>query len=367
MKKYIYQHKDWPSFTWNAEGIASLLGTVRHLQGRLAGRMEALGFTFREEALLETLTLDIIKSTEIEGVILPSDQVRSSIARQLGMNIAGLIPSDRHVEGVVEMMLDATQRFDMPLTSERLFNWHAALFPTGRSGMYKITAGHWRKDESGPMQVISGAFGKEQIHFQAPDASQVKKEMNLFLEWFNAENPVDPVIKAGIGHLWFITIHPFDDGNGRIARAITDMQLARADGSKQRFYSMSALIMINRKDYYNILESTQGGSLDITEWLKWFLNCLKDSITKSEEILAGVLHKSAFWERASSVTMNERQRLMINKLLEGFGGKLTSSKWAVICKCSADTALRDINDLIAKGILRKVVAGGRSTNYELVY
>lgn len=365
MENYIYQQKDWPNFTWDYERISGILGTVRNLQGKLLGKMEALGFTLREEALLETLTIDVLKSTEIEGVILPSDQVRSSIARQLGMEVAGLVPSDRFVEGVVQMTLDATQHADQLLTSDRLFNWQAALFPTGRSGMYKITAGDWRKDKTGPMQVISGAYGKERVHYQAPAAADLEKEMKAFLDWFNTAENLDPVIKAGIAHLWFVTVHPFDDGNGRIGRAITDMQLARADGSKQRFYSMSAQIRHEQKAYYNILERAQKGGIDVTGWLQWFLDCLNNALLATDKTLSKVLFKARFWERNASLNMNERKRLMINKLLDGFEGKLTSSKWAIINKCSADTALRDITDLISKGLLRKEAAGGRSTGYEL--
>lgn len=365
MDTYIYQNSGWPNFTWNYKRISGILGTVRNLQGKLVGKMEALGFSLREEAMLETLTIDVIKSTEIEGVILASDQVRSSIVRQLGMDVAGLVPSDRFVEGVVQMILDATQHADLPLSSDRLFNWQSALFPTGRSGMYKITVGDWRKDESGPMQVISGGYGKERVHYQAPDADYLDKEMKAFLDWFNSAETIDPVLKAGISHLWFVTLHPFDDGNGRIARAITDMQLARADGSKQRFYSMSAQIRLEQKAYYNILEKTQKDDMDVTEWLEWFLNCLLNALSATDIILSKVLFKARFWESIRSVTMNERQKLMINKLLEGFEGKLTSSKWAAINKCSADTALRDITDLMSKGILRKAASGGRSSSYEL--
>jgi Fic family protein len=365
MKQYIHQLSNWPKFTWNHEDLFNILGNVRHLQGKLLGRMEALGFALKEEAILSTLTLDVIKSSEIEGEILSPEQVRSSIARHLGMDISGLIPSDRNVEGVVEMMLDATQQNELPLTAERLFSWHAALFPTGRSGMYKIVTGNWRKDETGPMQVTSGAMGKEKVHYQAPDAAILDMEMNPFMEWFNSEAKLDPVIKAGVAHLWFVTIHPFEDGNGRIARAITDMQLARADGNKQRFYSMSAQIRLERKEYYNILEKTQKGNLDIIEWLKWFLNCLIDALIATDNTLAKVLTKAKFWEKHAALTFNERQKLMLNKLLDGIEGKLTSSKWAKITKCSPDTALRDITELIAKKILCKDVSGGRSTNYKL--
>ncbi|PKP57502.1 MAG: DUF4172 domain-containing protein [Candidatus Altiarchaeales archaeon HGW-Altiarchaeales-2] len=365
MKVYLYQQDDWPNFTWNNERLISLLGQVRNLQGKMTGKMEALGFKLRSEAVLETLTQDVIKSTEIEGQILNPEQVRSSIARRLGLDISGLVSSDRNVDGVVDMMLDATQHFEMPLTVERLFGWHSALFPTGRSGMYKIVVGDWRNDSAGPMQVVSGAIGKEKVHYQAPDAADIKKEMESFIKWFNSEEKPDPVIKAGLAHLWFITIHPFEDGNGRIARAITDMLLARSDGISQRFYSMSTQIGIERKKYYDVLEKSQKGTLDVTEWLEWFLNCLKNALNASEQVLARVIYKHRFWNKYATEILNDRQVLLLNKLLGGFNGKLTSSKWAKIAKCSADTALRDIQDLMNKGMLQKDAAGGRSTNYEL--
>lgn len=281
------------------------------------------------------------------------------------MEIYGLIPSDRNVDGVVEMMLDATQNYEKPLSAERMFDWHASLFPTGRSGMHKITVGNWRKDETGPMQVVSGALGKEKIHYQAPDAELIDQEMTRFIEWFNKENYLDPVVKAGIAHLWFVTIHPFEDGNGRIARTITDMQLARADNSRQRFYSMSAQIRLERNDYYKALETTQKADLNITFWIKWFLCCLTDALLSTDKILSKVLVKAKFWEKNATTAINNRQRLIINKMFDGFEGKLTTSKWAKITKCSVDTALRDINELITLRILRKEAAGGRSTNYEL--
>ena len=329
------------------------------------GRMESLGFDLRNEATLETLTLDVLKSTEIEGEYLNPDQVRSSIARRLGMEIAGSVESDRNVDGVVEMMLDATQNCFNPLTSERLFDWHAAIFPTGRSGMYKITVANWRSDSTGPMQVVSGAMGKEKVHFQAPDSSLVESEMSRFLDWFNKSSELDLVLKASVAHLWFVTIHPFDDGNGRITRALTDMLLAQSDRSSQRFYSMSAQIRLERKQYYEILEKTQKGNLDITDWIKWFLSCLLNALKSTDTILNRVLFKADFWTRHAKTIMNERQKKLLNKILDGFEGKLTSSKWAKIAKCSKDTAIRDINDLINKNILKKDEAGGRSTNYEL--
>jgi Fic family protein len=365
MKTYIFQLDGWPDFTWDNEALLALLGRVRNMQGVLTGKMESLGFELRSEALLETLTLDVLKSTEIEGEILNPEQVRSSIARRLGMDISGLVPSDRNVEGVVEMMIDATQHFDIPLTTERLFDWHSALFPSGRSGMRKIITGNWRNDSTGPMQVVSGAIGKEKIHFQAPEATKIETEMDDFFSWFNSKVNLDPVIKAGIAHFWFITIHPFEDGNGRIARAITDMQLTRGERSSQRFYSMSAEIRLERKEYYLVLEKSQKGSLDITAWLEWFLVCLMNALNSTNQTLERVLSKHRFWMKHQKTVLNERQQQILNKLLDGFDGKLTSSKWARICKCSADTALRDIQDLINKQILIKESAGGRSTSYEL--
>jgi Fic family protein len=365
MKAFIHQKDNWPEFTWNSNTFLDLLSEARNLQGRLIGKMETLGFDLRNEALLDILTLDVLKSSEIEGEFLNPDQVRSSIARRLGMEIAGAIDSDRNVEGVVEMMLDATQKCFDPLTADRLFDWHAALFPTGRSGMYKITVANWRKDTTGPMQVVSGAMGKEKVHFQAPDSDLLEKEMSRFIDWFN-NTEIDLVIKAAIAHLWFVTIHPFEDGNGRITRALTDMLLAQSDKSNQRFYSMSAQIRIERKQYYEILEKTQKGDLDITEWIVWFLNCLINALKSTDSVLTRVLFKAEFWKKHIETAINDRQRKLLNKLMDGFDGKLTSSKWAKIVKCSKDSAVRDINDLIEKGILQKEAAGGRSTNYELI-
>lgn len=365
MKVYIYQQDDWPNFKWNSDEFVGLLSEARNLQGRLFGKMESLGFDLRNEAFLDTLTLDVLKSSEIEGEFLNSDQVRSSVARKLGMEIAGSVESDRDVDGVVEMMIDATQNCFKPLTKERLFDWHAALFPTGRSGMSKIIVADWRKDTTGPMQVLSGAMGKEKVHFQAPDSSRVDNEMSMFLDWFNNTIENDLVLKAAIAHLWFVTIHPFDDGNGRIARALTDMLLAQSDKSTQRFYSMSAQIRLERKQYYKILEKTQMGNLDITEWIKWFLHCLINSLKSTDIVLNRVLFKAEFWRKHSNTIINERQKKLMNKILDGFEGKLTSSKWAKISKCSKDTAIRDINDLISKDILKKEEGGGRSTSYVL--
>ncbi len=363
MPKYTHERPDWPQFHWDQAGLAKQLASVRHRQGRLIGRMHALGFPLREDAVLKTLTEDVLKSSEIEGEILDKDEVRSSIARRLGMEAGALPPVDRNVEGVVEMTLDATQKFNEPLTDERLFGWHAALFPTGRSGMSKIIVGAWRK---GPMQVISGAFGREKIHYEAPAASRLDAEMKLFLDWFNGEDDTDPVIRAALAHLWFVTIHPFDDGNGRIARAIADMSLARSEDSPQRFYSMSAQIRLERKEYYDLLEATQKRDLDITPWLEWFLGCLDRAFDGAEKTLASVFQKAEFWKTHAAAPINERQRDMLNRLLDGFEGKLTSSKWAKIEKCSPDTALRDITDLVERGILRQNAGGGRSTSYSLI-
>ncbi|HMQ50420.1 MAG TPA: Fic family protein [Saprospiraceae bacterium] len=365
MKVFIHQKENWPEFTWNSNKFLDLLSEARNLQGRLIGKMETLGFDLRNEALLDTLTLDVLKSSEIEGEFLNPDQVRSSIARRLGMEIAGAVESDRNVEGVVDMMLDATQNCFDPVTVDRLFDWHAALFPTGRSGMYKITVADWRKDTTGPMQVVSGAMGKEKVHFQAPDSDLVEKEMTRFIDWFN-HSKVNLVLKAAIAHLWFVTLHPFEDGNGRITRALTDMLLAQSDKSNQRFYSMSAQIRLERKQYYELLEKTQKGNLDITDWIVWFLNCLIHALKSTDSVLRRVLFKADFWQKHMDTAINERQRKLLNKLMDGFDGKLTSSKWAKIAKCSKDSAVRDINDLIEKGILQKESAGGRSTNYELI-
>jgi len=366
MAAYIHTLPDWPHFRWQQNALAGKLAAVRFHQGQFTGRMAALGFPLQEEAVLETLTEDVVTSSEIEGEILDQQQVRSSIARRLGMDVAGLPPTDRNVEGVVEMMLDATQKYSDPLTAERLFAWHAALFPTGRSGMTRITVGAWRNDEGGPTQVISGPIGNEKVHYQAPAAARLDDEMAAFLKWFEDKSDSDPVIKAGLAHLWFVTIHPFDDGNGRIARAIADMALARSENSARRFYSMSSRIRLERHDYYHMLESTQKSSLDVTPWLEWFLGCLDRALGGAEGALANVLKKAQFWENPKTAGLNERQRKVITRLLEGFEGKLTSSKWAAIARTSQDTASRDIDDLIARGILKKDAGGGRSTSYSLV-
>jgi Fic family protein len=363
---YIHERPEWPRFRWNSEQLAAMLADVRHRQGRLIGRMEVLGFPLRSEALLQTLTEDVLKSSEIEGETLDKEQVRSSIARRLGLDIGALRPAEREVEGVVEMMLDATQHHDRPLTAERLFGWHAALFPTGRSGISRIRVGAWRDGSLGAMQVISGPVGHERIHFEAPSAVRLDEEMARFLAWFESETTVDPVIKAGLAHLWFVTVHPFDDGNGRIARAIADMALARSEGSPQRFYSMSAQIRSERSAYYRMLETTQRGDLDVTRWLTWFLACLGRAFEGAETTLASVMAKARFWEKHRDVSFNERQRSVLNRLLSGFEGKLTTSKWGLLARCSQDTALRDIDDLVTRGVLEKDAAGGRSTSYLLV-
>ena len=366
---YIHERDDWPHFWWKDKAITTLLANVRHRQGRLIGRMEALGFRLQEEALLQTLTEDVLKSSEIEGEILDKDQVRSSIARRLGIDIGALTLADRDVEGVVEMMLDATQHYDKPLTAERLFGWHAALFPTGRSGMHRIRVGEWRDDNAGPMQVVSGPVGRERVHYEAPKAERVDAEMKSFLTWFEVRDDVDPVLKAALAHLWFVTIHPLEDGNGRIARAIADMALARSERSARRFYSMSAQIRAERNAYYEMLEAVQKGSMDVTAWLNWFLACLDHAFDRAEQTLAQVLSKARFWERlggTAGLAFNDRQLLVVNRLLDGFEGKLTSSKWASLAKCSQDTALRDIEDLLRRGVLQKDPAGGRSTSYSLI-
>jgi len=362
---YIYENLNWPEFKWGNESILPLLSTVRFKQGKIVGEMRSLGFALKDQANLEMLTLDIIKTSEIEGELLDPDQVRSSIARRLGLEISGLVASDRNVDGVVDMMLDATRNYDKELNKDRLFSWHSSLFPSGYSGINKIITANWRNDSTGPMQVVSGPVSKEKVHFQAPAAEKVDQEMQLFFEWFNSSQDIDLLLKAGIAHLWFVTIHPFDDGNGRIARALTDMVLAQSDQQPYRFYSMSTQIRNERTKYYEILEKTQKGKLDITEWLEWFLNCLLNSLEASETILGKVIFKHNFWLQHASKIDNDRQRKVLNLLLDGFDGKLNTSKWARICKCSQDTALRDIQDLIYKQILYKLPGGGRSTSYAI--
>lgn len=363
---YIYQNKDWPKFSWNSEKLLPLLGRVRGLQGKIVGKMEALGFELKNEANFETLTLDVIKTTEIEGEILNTDQVRSSLAKRLGMVMPDMVYSEKDVDGVVDMMLDATQNFEKPLTFERLNDWHFSLFPSGRSGMHKIAVGKLRNDFTGPMQVVSGSTSKEIVHYEAPSATILEDELAKFLSWINNNSvALDPVLKAGIAHFWFITLHPYEDGNRRMARAITDMLLARADGIKQRYYSMSAQIRIERKDYYEILEQSQKGNLDITEWLEWFLNCLERGVESSYNTLEKVMYKHQFWTKHSSSIKNDRQKYLLNKLMDGFEGKLNTSKWAKMAKCSTDTALRDIQDLLKKEILEQEMGGGKNTSYKI--
>jgi Fic family protein len=365
MASYLHQLPDWPKFRWDNAKLAEHLATVRHRQGRLIGHMEGLGFKLRQEAILKTLTDDVLKTSEIEGERLDAEQVRSSIARRLGMDIGALKAADRNVEGVVEMMLDATRNYAETLTAERLFAWHASLFPTGRSGMSKIRIGAWRDDAAGPMQVVSGPIGRERVHYEAPAAARLDTEMTAFLDWFNARGDMDQVLKAGLAHLWFVTIHPFDDGNGRIARAIADMTLARSEESSQRFYSMSAQIRVERNAYYDILQRTQDETMDVTPWMEWFLSCLGRAIDGAQIALSSVLAKARFWESLAGVSLNDRQRLILNRLMDGFEGNLTNAKWAKLAKCSPDTALRDLQYLVDHGVLVRGPEGGRSTSYVL--
>lgn len=362
---WIHENQNWPNFTWDVASLASKLADVRYHQGRLLGRMEGLGFDLKREANLGILTSDVVKSSAIEGENLNPEEVRSSIARRLGLDTAGLPLASRDVESIVEMMLDATQNFSKPLTKDRLFGWHAALFPTGRSGLYKITVGDWRTENAGPMQVVSGPVGHERVHFEAPGANRIEKEVQAFLAWFRGQLEFDPVLKAGIAHLWFVTIHPFEDGNGRIGRAIVDMALARADGTPDRFYSLSSQIESERKDYYAQLEKQQRSSLEITGWLEWFLDCLGHAILNSETTLGHVLYKAQLWDMINQEPVNERQRLIINRMLDDFKGHMNTSKFAKLAKCSNDTALRDIQELKARGIFIQNPGGGRSTSYRL--
>lgn len=364
-KRYIWQNEAWPNFVYDQSRVAPLLAQVHRAQGHLLGRMHDIGLDLRDQAAVRVLTEDVLKTSEIEGEKLNRDSVRSSIARRLGVDIGALAPADRQADGVVDMVLDATQRYDEPLTVERLYGWHAALFPVGYSSLNRIRVGQWRDDSQGPMQVVSGPIHRQKVHFEAPPADRLDIEVQDFLNWFNSDQQDDPVVKAGLAHLWFVTIHPFEDGNGRIARAVGDMALARAERSIQRYYSLSAQIRWEREAYYDHLEATQKSDLDVTQWLEWFLGCLLRAVQGAAETLASVLSKAHFWQRWSAVPMNDRQIKILNKLLDGFEGKLTSRKWAVIAKCSQDTALRDINELLEQGVLRKLDAGGRSTAYEL--
>lgn len=361
---YIWQRKGWPHFDWNIEQISYKLARIRHLQGHLIGVMSMAGFDLKKITELEALSNDIVNSSEIEGEFLDKAQVRSSVARHLGLEIDGLPDADRYIDGVVQLMMDATENYQEPLTEERLFGWHSALFPTGRSGMFKITVGNWRQGDE-PMQVVSGPMGRERIHYEAPNSSNVAAEMKLFLEWCNQQEAIDPVIKAAIAHIWFVTIHPFDDGNGRITRTITDLFLTMADELPQRFYSMSAEIRKRKKQYYEILEKNQKGDLDITDWLEWFLDCLESALLETRQVVANIMKKASFWDHHRTTPMNERQIKIVNMLWDGFEGKLTTSKWAKIAKCSSDTALRDIRDLLDKQVLRKTDEVGRNTNYEI--
>ena len=363
--RYIWQLPDWPHLRYDAAALALALAQVHRAQGQLMGRMAELGMTQREQATLQVLTQEVIKTSEIEGERLNLDAVRSSLARRLGLNIGALAPSDRHVDGVVDVVFNATRNFDQPLTQERLFGWHAALFPTGYSGGVRITVAGWRLDASGPMEVVSGAVGREKVQFTAPPAHTLAAQTEAFLRWFEAVPVGDAIIKAGLAHLWLVTLHPFDDGNGRISRAVGDMALARAEASHQRFYSFSAQIQRERTDYYAQLEAAQKGPLDVTPWLSWFLACLLRAVQGADTTLAGVLDKAKFWQRWAGTPMNARQTLVLNRVLDGFEGKLTNAKWAALGKCSADTALRDINDLLARGVLRRLEGGGRSSGYEL--
>ena len=365
-RTYLWQRPDWPQWQWDAAALAAPLAQVHRAQGHLAGRMAELGLAQRDQATLQALTQEVITTSAIEGEALDLDAVRSSIARRLGVDIGALAPADRHVDGVVDMVLDATQHFDQPLTPERLFGWHAALFPSGYSGRVRIQVGAWRNDAAGPMQVVSGAVGREKVHYEAPPAPRLPAEVSAFLQWFNNAPAGDPLIHAGLAHLWLVTLHPFDDGNGRISRAVGDMALARAEGSAQRFYSLSAQIQRERKAYYDQLEATQCGPLDVTPWLDWFLGCLLRAVQGADGLLVGVLDKAQFWQRWAGTPMNARQTLVLNRVLDGMEGKLTNAKWAAIGKCSADTALRDINDLLVRGVLARMDGGGRNTAYTLV-
>ena len=363
--EYIWQANDWPNWRFDLADLAGPMAEVSRAQGMLMGRLADVGMALRDQASLAALTEDVVKTSEIEGEHLNVESVRSSIARRLGVDIGALATVDRHVEGVVEMVLDATAKCTEPMSRERLFGWHAALFPTGYSGLSKIQIGGWRDDASGPMQVVSGPIGRQRVHFEAPPANRLEAETSRFLAWLNSASSEPPLLKAGLGHLWFVTLHPFDDGNGRIARAIGDLLLARADGSPQRFYSLSAQIQRERKAYYDILERAQKRSMDVTEWLTWFIATLHRAVDQAHHTLEGVLTKARYWRQWAGMPLNARQVSLLNRLLDGFEGKLTSSKWAVIAKCSPDTALRDINDLLVRGVLRKSDAGGRSTSYVL--
>lgn len=362
---YIWERPDWPHFTWDNRRLLEPLAIARLKQGRLLGSMARLGFDLKLEAQLEALTEDVIKSSEIEGEVLDRDSVRSSIARRLGVSVAAVASADRRTEGVVDMMLDATEKYGAPLTPERLFGWQAALFPTGYSGLHKVKTGAWRGDAEGPMQVVSGPIGRQHVHYQAPPAERLDAEMRAFLDWFNRRGEPEGLLRAGLAHLWFVTIHPFEDGNGRVARAIADQALAQSENSGQRYYSMSSQIRKERSDYYDTLERTQKDTLDVSDWLVWFLGCFSRAIDGAEEALGNVLRKADFWQRYAREPFTERQKTVMNRFLDGFEGKLTVKKWAAIGKCSIPTAQRDINDLIERRILRRNPGGSKNTSYDL--
>jgi Fic family protein len=363
MPKYIYQYPSWPAMTWNDASFRLVLGEIRHLQGKLLGRMESLGFVVQKETLLKMITRDVVTTAEIEGEKLNEALVRSSVAKQLGLPFAGVKNKNRAIEGIVQMMLNATQHYQKPMTKKRLFEWHSLLFPAERWSVYSIDIGTFRREE---MQIVSGPLGKEQLHYEAISAKKVPQEMTAFLSWCNKKQDIDPVVKAAVAHFWFIIIHPFDDGNGRIGRAISDLFLCRADASSERYYSLSEQMLIERKSYYAILKKVQHSEGDITPWIHWFLQCLKNAVLFSLNTLDALAEKTNFWHKHELTPMNERQRKMIHLLYDGFDGHLKSSKWAKMMKCSPDTALRDINDLIAKGILEQQTSGGRSTHYVLL-
>lgn len=364
---YIYQRVDWTQWQWSDKILLPLVSRVRILQGRLLGKLSTLGFELNIEAQLNAVTLEVIKTSEIEGETLNNEQVRSSVARHLGIDAANITPSTREIDALVEMMLEASFHYKKPLLLVDLLAWHRALFPEGYSGLYNIKSGELRDDSKGAMQVVSGAYGREQVHFVAPKAERLALELDNFLLWYNKQqDDLDLVIKAGIAHLWFVTLHPFDDGNGRLTRALTERMLAQSDSSQQRFYSMSAQILKQRNEYYNILERTQKRDNDITEWLVWFLQTLEQALLSAEQTTNKIIEKASFWQSHRQQALNSRQVKMLNILLTDFYGTLTTKKWAIMTKCSADTALRDINDLISKGMLIKSNASGRSTNYEVV-
>lgn len=365
-RTYIHNRSEWPNFRWRHDELTDLLAEIRYQQGLLLGRMSDIGFDLKQQATLNALTDTVVKTSEIEGEVLNVDAVRSSVASHLGIDIGGYIPTHRYIDGIVEIMIDATGQFDNPLTKDRLFVWHAQLFPYGSSGSGRIIVGAWRNAETGPMRVVSGFMGHERVHFEAPSADRLESEMEAFLSWFNTSEDLDDVLKAALAHLWFVTIHPFADGNGRIARAISDMALARSDGLTQRFYSMSAQIRKDRTEYYRMLETTQKGDLDITQWMVWFLECLGRAIEAAQETVARTIVKVQYWNTIADIPLNERQYKVMRRVVNGFEGKLTSAKWAKMTKSSQDTALRDIADLIDKGILERGPAGGRSTHYSLI-